>query len=569
MQLPASDRPTTTRFGRPAARAALREWFTLALLLSIFSGALGWSGGLGRADQALYDAAINLMPRAPAPDVTIAAIDQSSLARNGAIERAGPWANAAFSSVPVAALMVALLLLAPRRGLPCAGLMLLLTLAASFLLLRVAGLWFAPVAALAGLLLAYPLWRWRRLEATLRTLGAALVRLDTEPRIPADARPGDGRRGGDPVEQCFLALEAAAVRLRAARRFASDILESLPDAALVADREGRVLLANRAAARLLGAAAAEQLGGRRLADLIQTFTLKADPTQAPTWEQLRALAPHPVEPGEAASIELASPAGGDLLARCAACAGTSADGAAPGWIVSLVDISPLRQAEGSRDEVLAFLSHDLRSPQSSILALLELHELDPGDNPKEAVHERIAHYARRTLELSERFLQLARADFKDYEIETIDLGSIAEEAIEEVWAAAEQKRITLKLHFDGEPVPVKADPSLLRRALINLLANAVKYSPADSTTLIRVDAGEDWAQCQVIDQGQGMDADHLARLFTRLRRFSRPGQPKARGAGLGMAFVKTVVDRHGGRILAESAPGAGSTITVQLPPAAD
>jgi signal transduction histidine kinase len=146
---------------------------------------------------------------------------------------------------------------------------------------------------------------------------------------------------------------------------------------------------------------------------------------------------------------------------------------------------------------------------------------------------------------------------------------IAEEAIEEAWAAAEQKRITLKLRFDGEPVPVKADPALLRRALINLLTNAVKYSPEDTTTTIEVALEGGWAQCRVSDQGYGMSEDNLQNLFKRFRRFSRPGQPKAQGAGLGMAFVKTVAEKHGGRILVESQVGVGTRFTLQLPPSED
>jgi len=74
--------------------------------------------------------------------------------------------------------------------------------------------------------------------------------------------------------------------------------------------------------------------------------------------------------------------------------------------------------------------------------------------------------------------------------------------------------------------------------------------------------------CRVTDQGYGMSEDNLAHLFERFRRFSRPGQPKAQGAGLGMAFVKTVVEKHGGRIQVESRLDHGSSFTLELPPAA-
>jgi len=502
----------------------------------------------------------------PMPGIEISANLLDALLEGRAIVRAGAFANALLSVVPVLLLMLCLLLFSPRRGLLAVGALIALTLGLAFVLLRAGGVWFAPSAALAGLVLAYPLWSWRRLEATLRYLGAEFLRLDAEPRVLPDDPRAAALPGTDLLERRILAVEAAAYRLRAARRFASGTLESLPDATVVADRDGSVLIANRAAAALFQAQSPEQLRGQAIGSLVASFAPKAESGRPLEWTQLREMATAaPTEAGAPPSLELVSRDGRELLSRCAGY--TDVSGATAGWIVSLVDISPLREAERSRDEVLSFLSHDMRSPQSSILALLELHELDPDDNPKEEVHQRIAQYAHRTLELSEQFLQLARAETKEYELETVDLGVIAEEALEEAWAAAEQKHITLTLRFDGEPVPVKADPALLRRALINLLTNAVKYSPDDTTTIIQVEARAGWAVCSVTDQGYGMSEDNLQNLFKRFRRFSRPGQPKAQGAGLGMAFVKTVAERLGGRILVESMPEVGTTFTLQLPQA--
>jgi CHASE2 domain-containing sensor protein/two-component sensor histidine kinase len=504
----------------------------------------------------------------PMPGIEISANILDALLTGRAIVRAGPVAGALLSALPVLLLMACLLRLTPRRGLIAAGLAVLLTLFACYLLLR-AGYWVAPAAALTGLLLAYPLWSWRRLEATMEALGAEIMRLQAEPRVlPDSATAGSpAATGADVLETNLLALESAGERLRAARRFVSDTLDSLPEATLVAGRDGQVLLANRASAQLWQSGTPDALRGLALEKLLAPFALKADGAQHLSWDALRQLAEAPAgESGARPAVELAPHEGRDLLARCAPCA--DAAGRHAGWIVSLSDITPLREAERSRDEVLSFLSHDMRSPQSSILALLELHELDPDDNPKEAVHERIAQYAHRTLELSEQFLQMARAETKEYELAPVDLGMIAEEAIEEAWTAAGQKSIALKLEFDGEPVPVLADAALLRRAILNLLTNAVKYSPENTATTITVALENGWAQCKVADQGYGMSEDNLQNLFKRFRRFSRPGQPKAQGAGLGMAFVKTVAEKHGGRLLVQSQVGAGTTFTLQLPPSA-
>jgi len=389
----------------------------LTALLVLAGALLGYAGGLGRPDEVLYAAALHLMP---------------SWSGVSPVMHAPAWAGAAFAALPVFLLMAGLLRLSPRRGLMLAGTVVVAIPAVSFLALRFGGVWFAPGAALACLILAYPLWRWRHLESMVRHQGNELLRRDAEPRI---------------------------------------------------------------APREMGSAA-----------------------------------------------------------------GT---GGAAG--VSPIDLALLRAAERQRDEVLSFLSHDLRSPQSSILALLELHELDPGDNPVGEVHRRIGQYARRTLELSEQFLQLARAETREFDFEVVDLGPIGEEALEECWEAAGQKRITLEFLFDGEPVPVKADPALLRRVLINLLANAVKHSPEDTTITVSIASRGHWQVASVTDQGPGMPEQKLRLL---LERPSTAGPPRAKDIGLTMAFVKTVVEKHGGRIEVESVPGHGTCFAISLPPVA-
>ena len=225
-----------------------------------------------------------------------------------------------------------------------------------------------------------------------------------------------------------------------------------------------------------------ELRGHSVPVLIATLRGRTAQEPPPDWEAIRQLAEGQAAgaaPDGAATsrpaLECTSAQERNLLARCARL--DASDDLANGWIVTFSDISELREAERAREEVLAFLSHDMRSPQSSIIALLELHELDPGDNPKEEVHKRIEHYARRTLSLSEQFLQLARAETKAYEPVVEDLGALAEEAVDEVWTAAGQKSIRVEIKWDGEPVPVLADRALLLRAITNLLTNAVKYSP--------------------------------------------------------------------------------------------
>ncbi|MBL8377554.1 MAG: CHASE2 domain-containing protein [Burkholderiales bacterium] len=475
--------------------------------------------------------------------------------------------NAIINALAVLLVLVALYRLSPRRALAVVALTLLAMPVLLWFMLG-QGITMAPAAGMLCVAAAYPLWSWRRLEATMHYLGEEFRRLAAEPRImPEQTSPAI--LDANPLEARIHALAGAADRLRQARRFVSDTLASLPNATLVADRDGRILLANRAAAQLFAGAAA--LEGSSVAEVAKRLSGRTPMDPAPDWEALKQLAEVPPHDETPRALECVTGDQRSLLARCARVSDAAGEGV--GWIVSFAEITELRNAERAREEVLAFLSHDMRSPQSSIIALLELHELDPDDNPKEDVHRRIEQYARRTLSLSEQFLQLARAETKAHEPTIEDLGALAEEAVDEVWTAAEQKSIKVAVTWDGEPLPVRADKPLLSRALINLLTNAIKYSPEKTRVEVRVGERRDGDAvrhvCTITDQGYGISKENQAKLFQRFQRFSEPGQPRAQGAGLGMAFVKTVIEKHGGDIEVQSEPGRGSTFTVLLPPVGD
>jgi CHASE2 domain-containing sensor protein/signal transduction histidine kinase len=490
------------------------------------------------------------------PGVEISANVLDALLSKQAIRVADGWACAAFSAVLLLITLVGLRWLSPVRGLVFTAVMLLATLVLTWGLLRFSGLWMPPAAALLAIALAYPLWSWRRLEATIAYLGEEFRRLQSEPKVLPEKFLPEVRSSADLIEKRISAVESAAERLREARRFVSETLNSLPDAAVVTTPDGEVLLGNRAAQKHFGRVLGERLQGRSVGELLAGLRQRGVSQPVPSWHALAR---------EGATVEVVSPDGEQFLLRAAACTGVEPESTA-GYIVSLVNISELRAAEAQRDEILAFLSHDMRSPQSSILALLELHELDPENHPPDQVHKRIAQSARRTLDLSEQFLQLSRAESKQYDFEPTDLHLLVEDAVEEARPFAQQKPVHFKFDSsDDAPMLVRADRAMFTRALINLLTNAVKYSPENTETTIVLRQNNAEASVGVIDQGYGIAEADQARLFERYRRFSTPGQPKATGAGLGMAFVKTVIERHGGRISVTSGIGKGSSFFLHLP----
>jgi signal transduction histidine kinase len=233
-----------------------------------------------------------------------------------------------------------------------------------------------------------------------------------------------------------------------------------------------------------------------------------------------------------------------------------------GWLLSLTDLSVERDAEEQRAVLLRFLSHDLRAPHSAILALLDVqrHQVS-GDTQ---VFSQIELQVRKALNLTEAFVQLAKAESEAYQFQPSMFAMLLLDTFDQASSIAHLKNIQLlhDLDEDAEAL-VLADQSLLTRALFNLLENAIKYSPAGSRISVRVSCAEGWLTCEIADQGRGIAVEELPELFSQYRRFA--SAHGSDGLGLGLSMVKAVVDRHGGRISCHSVVGQGTTFSVQLP----
>ncbi|AHV94367.1 sensor histidine kinase [Bordetella holmesii] len=236
-----------------------------------------------------------------------------------------------------------------------------------------------------------------------------------------------------------------------------------------------------------------------------------------------------------------------------------------GTIVTLSDISEIRQAERQREETLRFISHDMRAPQNSILALVAMHENDTGNPDQAATLQRIAQLSRRTLDLVDGFVQLTRAESMKIHLCSLDMADLLREVCDDFWAPSRERGITIELREPLAPAFVMADQALLRRAMANLLDNAIKYSPRDSHIVCDIQHhATDWVM-SVADQGPGIAADQQALVFQPFVRVAQAAHADAGGAGLGLAFVRTVAERHHGQAVVRSAPGQGSIFILRLP----
>lgn len=228
-------------------------------------------------------------------------------------------------------------------------------------------------------------------------------------------------------------------------------------------------------------------------------------------------------------------------------------------------IAQLRQAHQKRDETLRFLSHDMRAPQNSILALTQLQQ-EPGTAlPPAEFLQRIDTYAGKTLGLVDGFVQLARAEAAPLSRQRVDLVELLAQCCDEFWVPARQKNIRIRFDQHPDQAWVMGDLALLTRACSNLLDNALKYSADHTEVACRIVEDQGAWSLIIQDQGRGISADQQATLFIPFARIKEDTPQNPTGTGLGLAFVITVINRHRGTITVQSREGAGSTFSIRLP----
>ncbi|MGI9295955.1 MAG: sensor histidine kinase [Pseudomonadales bacterium] len=209
-------------------------------------------------------------------------------------------------------------------------------------------------------------------------------------------------------------------------------------------------------------------------------------------------------------------------------------------------------------ESLNFVSHDLRSPLVSILALVE-----QASRPDSL--QRIKLYTERALAYTEGFLQLARAQSEHFALYECDMHAIANNAREHVFELAARKQITLQMKHCKQAAWVLGNADLLERILINLLDNAIKYSPEGAVVETRLAVANDRILLFVTDPGIGIPAKDIPTLFEQFRRGSSRDSLAQKGAGLGLRFVAVTLQRHHGTVRVNSALGRGSEFVLSLP----
>lgn len=230
---------------------------------------------------------------------------------------------------------------------------------------------------------------------------------------------------------------------------------------------------------------------------------------------------------------------------------------------------PIQRAYNRQREFSADAAHELRTPLTVLHAATDvLHQ--HRDEPLAAngqLFEDVQHEIIRMERLTADLLTLARSDLGELELAVaeVDLAALAGKVVRQVTPLARERGIYVTLEPANAPVTVEADPNRLQQVVLILLDNALKYTPAGGQVRVQIARQSNEATLAVSDSGEGIAAEHLARLFDRFYRVD-PARSRAQGgAGLGLAIARSLVTAHGGQLSLSSQPGHGTTAQIRLP----
>ncbi len=411
------------------------------------------------------------------------------------------------------------------------------------------------VFCLAGL----SLWISRRISRPIEQMRAAALRYaegDLAARVPVP-NSVELAELADSLNNMAHELYARIQTVTKQRNELETVLSSMVEGVLAIDDNGKVLSINEAAGTLLGATN-DAVEGRMIQEIVRN-------------PELQQFVENTLHSNTTIEAEISFPdVQGERFFQLHGTRLSDVDGHA-GAVIVLNDMTRMRQLENLRRDFVANVSHELKTPVTSIKGFVETLLEGAMEDPVEAKRflNIIAQQSNRLNSIIEDILCLSLieeyGEKRTISLENEKLKPVLVDAIALCQAAAEKKGIAIELNC-VEELKAEINSLFLEQAIVNLVNNAVKYSGPGSK--IRVSASKDEASIliSVSDNGPGIEPEHLDRIFERFYVADKARSRKLGGTGLGLAIVKHVAQAHGGEVTVESKPGVGSTFTIYLPP---
>jgi signal transduction histidine kinase len=352
------------------------------------------------------------------------------------------------------------------------------------------------------------------------------------------------------------ALTAIATNLQAreiherSRQLTLSLLNSITDPLLVVDDDRQLLLMNPAAETIFKTTITKSQG-KNLREIVQS-------------EELADLAENGTTVNEWVTSDDKT-----FMPRIEAVRDTS--GSVEGWVLALRDVTHFKKLNRNQSEFMRIVSHDLRSPLTSMQGFASMLELglvgEMNEKQKHFVSKILAGITQMTA-LVDNIQDAGRYDpetgFYDLSRSQVDLGEMVQRIIDNHLVPAE-KALSISVSVSDDVPIINADANMLERAIINLFDNAIKYTPDGGKIEVGVKRSQNDVVIGVKDTGLGISKDAQQHLFERHVRIAREEHKKIKGSGLGLFIVRSVAQRHGGNAWVESKEGEGSTFFVGIP----
>ena len=475
------------------------------------------------------------------PGVEIHASLLNALLQGDLIDQAPSWLAYVLSFVCLLAVLVGLLMLSPAAEMTVTIAAIFLMMVLSYVLLKSAHLWFNPMPAVVVIILVKPVWAWRRMEMISHFMQEKTEDLqhleDDEPGLASGVQTKSSRSSFVQYTQLLSeAIQSANERLN----FLALVISEIPEAVLIADETGRIMRHNQKMGAIFDARNLKK--GNLISSLFSH--LKVFST-----EKIAELLERPYSEERFAAVDK----NGSLREFRMRVLPLPISKVSHWRLMMMVDITDLVNLQKQRDRTLAILTHDMRTPVASILAVCRSEDISPEGQQEQVAN--IRKHAHFLLSMMDDFILSIRAESDAYRMEETLIETLLDEAIYQVRELMHSREMSIA-YATAEPVFLNVDARLMTRVIVNLLGNAIRYGAYASevqvfTKVIKNTAGEAMVALTIRNLvGGQVDGNTQA--------------PENKGFGMGLEFIQTVINKHQGNFKQAISREEGAQASVQI-----